>query len=65
MPKLFSYTFETEISFKGRVTVKASSHEDAVDLIEYDMEIKNSPLLHIQRDECWERAVQTINYVQD
>ncbi len=65
MPKMFEYTFETEISFKGSVTVEAASHEDAVDLIECEMEIKNSPLLHIQRGECWERAVQTINYIRD
>jgi len=63
MPELYEYTFETEISFKGKVTVEAASHEHAVELIEDEMEIQNSPLLHNQCDECWDRAVQTINYI--
>jgi len=54
------YTFETEISYKGRITVKAVNHETAVDLIECEMNIKESPLLDIQHNECWERAVETL-----
>ena len=65
MPKTYEYTFDTEISFKGRVTVDAASHEHAVELIEDEMEIQNSPLLKTQRNECWERAVQTVNYIPE
>lgn len=63
MPKTYEYTFETEISFKGRITVEAVSHEHAVELIEEEMEIQNSPLLLTQPGECWEGAVQTVDYI--
>lgn len=57
--ELEEYEIFTVVTYKAMVRVKAYSYEDAVDILELETELNETPMLFPLDSEDWEQIVET------